>query len=217
MPDGAAMDILTELKSLSTTALSDATGGLRNMDPAIRPLRDGWKICGPAFTANTGINDNIAVYQAIRLARPGDVLVIAAKGAAYNPIAGDFVIGMAHVMGISGVVTDGTVRDVHTIRSGKLPVFCQGATIAMPQKGRLGEVGGRIACGGVPVFPGDWIVGDDNGVTVIPQAEIARAIAGAKAKEAKDDERAKRVLVSREAVRAYLDEMLLDNPVTLRQ
>ena len=202
------MDTYRKLSSLSTPCISDGAGGLGNLDPAIRPLREEYTLCGPALTARTGINDNSAVYRAIRTAIPGQVLVIDARGSLYNPVAGDFVVGMAKMMGLAGIVADGTVRDIREVKETGLPVFCRGGTIARPEKGALGDTGGIISCGGVSVSPGDWIVGDANGVTVIPSADVERVIRAARTKQAKDEERSRNVLASRESVLAYLDAIL---------
>jgi regulator of RNase E activity RraA len=202
------MDIRNELTALSTPCVSDASGGLNNMDPRIRPLDETCKMCGPALTVRLGVNDNKDVLRAIRSARPGDVLVIDAKGSRYNTVAGDFTVGMAKMMGVAGIVADGSVRDSVGVRAVGLPVFCLGATIAVGGKAGQGEVNVPVSCGGVPVMPGDWILGDADGVTVIPQNAAERIIADAKEKERRDEERSARVLVSREAVAAYLDSVL---------
>ncbi len=199
------MDILEELKKLPTTCLSDVTGNLNNMDPAIAALIRGDRLVGPALTARLGYNDNAAFWRAIRAARPGQVLVADAKALRYNAVAGDFVIGMAKVMGIAGIVVDGSVRDIEGIRAVGLPLFCRGTTVTKPSQGDLGEVDTVISCGGVPVAPGDWIVADADGVTVIPRESVTRVIEAAKARFAMDEERDRTVLVSRDAVCRYID------------
>ncbi len=201
------MDILSELRNIPTTCISDVMGGLHNMDSAIKALRDDFKICGPALTAKLGVNDNSAALRAIRAAQPGQVLVADSKASLYNPVAGDFVVGMAKIMGIAGIVADGVVRDQEGIKALGLPVFCRGTTIAKPEKGKLGEVNVTISCGGVPVSPGDWIVGDADGVTVIPAGLVEKIIPLARKKVEEDEERSRRVLVSKEEVRRQLELM----------
>ncbi len=202
------MDIRSELLTLSTTSISDASGSLNNLDPGIRPLKESYKACGPALTVRLGINDNDTVLKAIRNAEPGQVLVIDAKGSLYNTVAGDFVAGMAKIMELAAIVIDGVIRDIRGVKDTGLPVFCRGTTIAVGGKHGQGEFGVPVSCGGVPVMPGDWIVGDADGVTVIPQNSLEKVITDAKEKERKDAERSKAVLVSKEAVRAYLDKVL---------
>ena len=202
------MDIRSELMNLSTTCISDSAGSLNNLDPGIRPLEEHYTLRGPALTVRLGVNDNRAVLAAIRSARPGQVLVVDSKGSLYNTIAGDFVVGMAKVMELAGIVVDGVIRDLRGVKAVGLPVFCRGTTIAVGGKNGQGEVNVPISCGGVPVMPGDWVVGDADGVTVVPQGAVETVIAGAKEKERKDAERSRKVLVSKDSVRAYLDTVL---------
>lgn len=202
------MNIKAKLETLSTTYLSDATKGLNNLDPAIRQLDKGHTLCGQALTVRLGVNDNKAVLRAIRQARLGQVLVVDSKGAVYNTIAGDFVVGMAKIMGLAGIVADGVVRDIDGVKAVGLPIFCRGTTVAGGGKSGQGEVNVPISCGGVPILPGDWVVGDADGVTVVSQDAVHAVITDAEDKERKDRERSERVLASRETVCAYLDSVL---------
>jgi Demethylmenaquinone methyltransferase len=202
------MDICAELSSLTTPCVSDASGGLDNLDSAIVPLRENDRVCGQALTVRLALNDNKAVLQALREARPGQVLVVDAKACLHAPIAGDFVVGMAKVLGLAGIVADGVIRDVQGVKETGLPVFCRGTTIARAGKGGQGEVNVPISCGGVPVMPGDWILGDADGVTVVPQGRAECIIADAKGKQRCDEERTARVLASREDVLRHLDSVL---------
>lgn len=202
------MDIYKQLSALPTTCLSDAAGSLGNMDPKIKPLKEEYRLCGPALTVSLAPNDNYAVLQAIRDAKIGEVLVVDAKSATYNTIAGDFVVGMAKLMGLAGIVVDGTIRDIIGVKKTDFPVFALGTTIAVGGKAGAGTIRQTISCGGVAVAPGDWIVGDADGVTVIAQQQVEQIILKAQEKERKDDERAQKVLVSRQEVIKYLDNVL---------
>ncbi|CCQ94220.1 putative regulator of ribonuclease activity [[Clostridium] ultunense Esp] len=199
---------MAEWKSLSTTSISDALGGLTNMDPGIKPVADHLRVAGRAYTVRLKAGDNALVLKGIREANPGDVLVIDGKGYLYTAVCGDFVAGMAQMAGLAGMVIDGAIRDIAGIRKLNFPVFSRGTTVAAGEKGGKGETGGPISCGGVPVRSGDLIVGDADGVVVIPQEMEGEVLKKAKEKQAKDEERERRVLVDRETVLNYLDEML---------
>ena len=199
---------VTRFAKLPVTCVADGLGGGNSLHWAIRPLREEYAMCGRALTVDMPAGDNDAVLRAISVAEPGQVLVIDAKGSVYNTVSGDFMVGMAKVMGLAGIVADGSIRDIQGIRAAGLPVFCRGTTIAVGGKSGQGEVNVPIACGGVPVMPGDWIVGDADGVTVVPAADAANIISGAREKERRDQERMRSVLVSREAVCRYLDGVL---------
>lgn len=101
--------ILNQFMNIPTTCISDAMDGLNNMSPAIKPLKEEYKIVGQAVTVKIPVGDNLAVLKAIREAKPGDVIVIDAKGDQYRAIAGDFIVGMAKTLGIGGIVVDGVI------------------------------------------------------------------------------------------------------------
>lgn len=199
---------MKDMEYLPTTALSDALGGLNHMDSAIKPVSEDLKLVGPALTVQLKAGDNALVLQAIREAKPGDVLVIDGKGYMDTAVCGDFVVGMAKMMGIAGMVIDGAVRDLAGIRALRFPVFSRGTTVAAGEKGGAGEVGGQISCGGVAINPGDYIVGDIDGVVVIPKERIEEIWKRAKEKMEKDEEREARVLIDRMSVLRYLDQVL---------
>ncbi|WP_018663114.1 RraA family protein [Heyndrickxia acidiproducens] len=196
---------------LPATCISDAMNGMNNLDPQIKPLRKDFKLAGRAFTVKMPVGDNVAVLKAIREAQPGDVLVIDSKGDTYRAIAGDFVLGMAQTLGIQGVVADGVIRDIEGVLALDFPVFAKGTTVAAGGKAGAGEVNIPISCGGVPVCPGDIIVGDADGVVVIPQAISGEVYKKAVEKLEKDEKREAKVSGNREEILRYLDNMLPRN------
>jgi 4-hydroxy-4-methyl-2-oxoglutarate aldolase len=200
--------IINEFKELPTTCISDGMNGLNNMDPSIKPVKEHLKLAGRAHTVKLRAGDNYMVLKAISKASPGDILVIDAKGYLYNASCGDFVVALAKTMGITGIVIDGVVRDLIGIQQLDFPVFCKGTTVAASDKAGTGEVGVNISCGGVPVKPGDIIVGDSDGVVVVPQEIETEVLQKSKIKLEKDQERERSVLVSRETAVRYLQEVL---------
>jgi len=202
-------NIYEQFKEIPTTCISDALNGLSNMENSIKPLKEEYKMSGPACTVKILANDNLIFLKGIRMAKPGDVLVVDSKGYEYTAIAGDFVIGMAQTLGLSGVVVDGTIRDIVGIKQLNFPVFCKGTTVSAGGKAGVGEVNVPISCGGVSVNPGDIIVGDADGVVVIPQARSEVVLQVALEKEQKDLVRAENILGNPEAVRRYLDKVLM--------
>lgn len=200
--------IFEELKLIPATCISDALQGFNHFDTAIKPLKEEYVICGQAVTVKVPAGDNMMVIQAMKQGEAGDVLVVDAEGSEYRSFAGDFVIGLAKTLGFSGVVADGTVRDIVSIKEMNFPVFCLGATLACSKKIGMGAVNVPISCGGVIVNPGDVIVGDANGVVVIPQENVEQVVAAAKLKMKKDQDRAERILGNREAALAYIEKLV---------
>ncbi len=194
---------------LPTTAISDATGGHTNLRSDIKPLADHFKIAGRAVTVRLPDGENGAVLEAIRAANEGDILVIDAKGNTNRAVAGDFVISLAKGIGVQGFVVDGVIRDIEAIRELNFPVFSLGSTVAAGNKNGGGQVNVPIAIGGVTVLPGDYIIGDVDGVIVVPQQEAEKIVAAAEAKLEKDEKRAQEAHVNgKESIIAYLDKVL---------
>lgn len=196
-------------KYLPTTAVSDAIGGHTNLRSAIKPLADHYKIAGRAVTVRLPDGENGAVLEAIRAAKEGDILVIDAKGNTNRAVAGDFVLSLAKGIVVQGLVVDGVIRDIASIRELDFPVFSLGTTVAAGYKNGGGKVNVPIAIGGVSVRPGDYIIGDVDGVVVVAQEDAERTIATAEAKIQKDEIRAQEAHVNgKESIIAYLDKVL---------
>lgn len=201
-------DIINQFEQLQTTCVSDAMKGLNNLSPAIKPLEEKYKIAGRAFTVKIAAGDNKVFLQAISEAKAGDILVVDAKGDTYIAIAGDFVVGMIKKLGIKGLVVDGAVRDVLGVKKVDFPVFCKGTSTAASAKYGVGELNIPISCGGVSVCPGDIIVGDADGVVVVPKAIEEEVLIKAQEKTRKDQIREEEVLQSVDSVRKYLSDFL---------
>jgi regulator of RNase E activity RraA len=151
----------------------DAMDRLGAMDYRIKPLDPSSRLCGPALTVRTRPGDNLMVWKAIDLAQPGDVLVIGTYGFTTTSTFGENVVKAAKAKGVAGFVCDGMCRDASGIRATGLPAFVLGCVPSSPSKDGPGEIGGSISCGGVAVHPGDVIVGDEDGVVVVPMGDLA--------------------------------------------
>ena len=193
---------------LPTTAISDALKGFNHMVSGIKPLKESGKMAGRAFTVNIPAGDNTGILRGIREAQPGDILVVDGKGFTERAVAGDFVIGLAKYAGLQGIVIDGAIRDIQGIRDLDFPVFYRGSTIAASAKAQPGELQVPISCGGVSVSPGDLIVGDEDGVIVIPKGKEEEVLQSTLEKLKKDRQREEQYLGSREKVLQYLNIVL---------
>lgn len=194
---------------LPTTAISDATGGHTNVSASIKPLADHYKIAGRALTVRLPDGENGAVLEAISKAKKGDILVVDAKGNTNRAIAGDFVMQLAQGVGVQGFVVDGVIRDLAAAREIDFPVFALGTTVAAGNKNGGGVVGVPVSIGGVVVKTGDIIVGDIDGVVVVPAEDAERIAEGAEAKLLKDEAREKEALHNGEvSIRAYLEKVV---------
>lgn len=197
------------LQVLPTTAISDATGGHTNVAASIKPLADHFKIAGRALTVRLPDGENGAVLEAISKGMPGDILVIDAKSNMNRAVAGDFVMQLAQGVGVQGFVVDGVIRDLAAARAIDFPVFALGTTVAAGNKNGGGVVGVPVSVGGVVVASGDYIIGDIDGVIVVPKEQIEAIIEAAEAKVIKDEAREQEALHNGEqSIRAYLAKVV---------
>ena len=149
------------------------------------------RFVGTALTVQTRPIDNLAPYAALKYAAPRDVLIVATDGAESASVLGDILLGMAKNAGIVAAVTDGVVRDVNGINDVGIPTFARGLSPNSPFKDGPGKIGFPITIGEVVIHPGDLVVGDIDGVVVVPRNEIAAVadeLAAIAAKEQSMDE-----------------------------
>lgn len=163
----AEEEIVAIFRKVSSPNISDAMhrkGAMRDIHPIIQ----GTKMVGTAVTVQTFAGDWAKSVEAIDLAGPGNVIVIYNGSNDIAPWGGLATLSCKN-RGIEGVVIDGAVRDVDEIRAMKYPVF---ASAIVPNAGEpkgMGEINAEITCGGQTVRPGDYIVGDESGVVVVPK------------------------------------------------
>lgn len=156
-----------------TALISDCLDRFGAMDAGIRPVT-GLPLAGWAATIQAMPGDSATVHGALTHARPGSVLVIDAGGHLDRAVWGAVLTAAAQAAGVVGAVIDGAVRDVAAVRGLGFPLFARGTNPAGPHKAGGGRTGTVVSCGRVAVAPGDLVVGDEDGVVVIPRAELAR-------------------------------------------
>lgn len=180
-------DILDQLKALGSATIHEAQDQTGAMDHGIKPIDPSCRLIGSALTVDTRPDDNLMIHYALTKAKPGDVLVVDAKGFMEAGPWGDLLTLAAMRCGIAGLIIDGAVRDANTILDLGFPVFCRGLSIKGTNKAQPGKVNQPIICGGVAVSPGDIVMGDRDGVVVVKAADAQKTLASAAAREAKED------------------------------
>jgi 3-hexulose-6-phosphate synthase/6-phospho-3-hexuloisomerase len=161
------------LLAFTTAVLSDAMGKRGAMDHDMHCMSANCRMAGPAVTLRVHTADILMVGIALSKCPRGSVLVIDGQGELNTALWGEVSTMAARLRGLQGVVIDGAVRDHANIRRDRLPVF---ARAVVPNAGGAeyaGETGIPIQCGGLVVNPGDWVVGDEDGVVVIPADRLA--------------------------------------------
>ncbi len=178
----------TALEGVPTGFVVDAQNGQGAIDHRIKPLWPESAFTAPAVTVACGPRDNLGVLVALELAEPGDVIAITTGDYEGTAVLGDHVAAMAKNKGIVAFVTDGLVRDVDGLLDVGLPVYSRGVSPNSPYKSGPTAVGTRIVLGGVSVDAGDLLIGDRDGVVVVPRANIDQVAAGLDDVRAKEDE-----------------------------
>jgi len=179
------LSLLSRLARLDVSTVSDADKSLRVLPVAIRSVSAGSRLLGRAVTANAR-DDLLSVLGALQQSGPGDVLVVAAGGSPHA-VAGELFAGEAARRGMAGIVIDGFCRDTATLKRMTLPVYARGATPRAAGAVLVPEVNVPVLLGTVLVNPGDILLGDDDGIVVATEAELAAAIDRAEAIQAVED------------------------------
>lgn len=179
-------DVIEALSGFPTGYFVDMQGRRGALVGGIRPLFASAPIIGSAVTVKTVPDDNLAPYVALSVLKPGDVLLIATGSWTNSAVVGDLIVGMFRNAGVAAVVTDGAARDVEGLEKVGVPVYTCGLTPNSPQKNGPGEIGGEISIGGVVVRSGDLVVGDRDGIVVVPQDRLPGALEAVRAIKAKE-------------------------------
>ena len=170
-----AQEIVEGFKKVSAATAHEAMGRLGYLDPTIRQYYPGMKVCGTALTCECKEMDNLTLHAALHIAAPGDVIVCTMGNYPEQGPFGDCMATAAMMKGVQGLVIDSCIRDGETIREMGFNVFCKGHCVNGTVKEQFGTVNHPIAIGGQVVNPGDIVIGDDDGVVIVPK-EIAAEV-----------------------------------------
>lgn len=159
------------LGQFATPVVADALDRM-GVAEGIHPVWPGAHLCGPARTVWTRSGDNKLVHEALDLAEAGEVLVVNGGGDLTRALVGELMARRAQVRALAGFVIDGAVRDRADLEALGFPVFARGVTPAGPYKHGPGYLDRPVAIGGVCVLPGDFVLGDDDGLVVVAADQL---------------------------------------------
>lgn len=179
-------NIVERCKQLGSSTLYEASGLPCSIDPDIRSIWPGAAIAAPAFPLVCSPGDNLSIHLALERA-PRDSVLVVGTGNFVAGYWGEVLTVAAETAGIAGLVIDGGVRDVAAMTRRQFPVFTRGVSIRGTIKASSPSVGQSIYFGGITVNAGDLVVADDDGVIIIPTAEIKRTVAAAEVRVGKEE------------------------------
>ncbi|NWF93828.1 MAG: 4-carboxy-4-hydroxy-2-oxoadipate aldolase/oxaloacetate decarboxylase [Syntrophaceae bacterium] len=184
-------ELIDRFRGIGTATVHEASGRKGAVDPAIKPISRGVRICGPAFTVQCHPLDNLMLHKALEKAQPGDVLVATVGGHYEGGYFGGLMATSALAKKIGGLAIDGCIRDSAEIIRMGFPIFCRGFCIRGTTKTVLGSINHPTLFGGVLVNPGDLILGDDDGMVVVERTEseevLEKSIKRAEAEKLKSE------------------------------
>jgi len=165
--------IVEQAARFPSSILADVAGRRGALSGRIAPLAPTMRFAGPAITVEVRPGDNLMIHAAMAIAKPGDVIVVDGKGDLGSALMGEIMCQQCVAIGVAAVVIDGAVRDSEAIRELGFPMYAAGLNPNGPTKFVPGRLNHPISIGGVAVAPGDLVVGDADGVTVIERAKAA--------------------------------------------
>jgi 4-hydroxy-4-methyl-2-oxoglutarate aldolase len=173
-----------ELIELGAATAGEAGG--QPMDPRIRPIWSGARLCAPLFTARCVSGDNLAIHAAVARAPRGSALAVSVGEIGDFGYWGEVLTTAAEARGIKGLVIAGGVRDASALEAHGFPVFATMIALRGAAKVAGGELGREVEIGGVSVRSGDWAVGDADGVTLVRQEKLTEVLAASRARAQKE-------------------------------
>ena len=184
----APKELVAAFAPLAAATVYESNAQSGAMDHTIKANVWGQRMCGSALTVRCFPADNLMLHTAIAIAQPGDVIVADVGGLLDAGYWGEITTVAAQAKGVVGLVIAGGTRDHEVIAGRGFPVWSSSICMRATVKKNLGWVNHPVSVGGVLVHPGDLVLGDDDGVVVVPQARLAEVLARAQAKEASEAE-----------------------------
>lgn len=188
-------DSLAAWREIPPAVASDCMNRAQTMASSMKPLAPGMRLCAQARTVACMVGDNGPIHAAVRQIQPGhgEVLVIAAGGYGDTAVWGGLLTQAAMARGLAGVVVDGAVRDSAEIRTLGFLCFASAIVPAGPHKGFGGTLDGAVSCAGCVLRPGDLVLGDDDGVAVVPLERQTEVLTAARQKIAQKEDALRRL------------------------
>jgi len=183
-------ELVAQFKNFGAATVYEAAGRIGSVDPSIKPLGKNMRLLGAALTVRCHPKDNLMLHKALQIAQPGDIIVAATDGYPNAGYFGDLMSTSAMARQVGGLAIDGCVRDSAEIIEMGFPIFCRGTCMRGTVKKTLGSVNHPVLFGDVVVNPGDLVLGDDDGMTIVPQSKLEEVLEATRLRQEKEKEKA---------------------------
>jgi regulator of RNase E activity RraA len=200
--------VVADAARYPASILADVAGRRGALHGRIAPLAPSMRFAGPALTVEVRPGDNLMIHAAMAIAKPGDVILVDGKGDLSSALMGEIMAQQCVALGVAAVVIDGAVRDGEAIRELGFPMYAAGLNPNGPTKFVPGRINHPISIGGVTVYPGDLVVGDADGVTVIERDKAAAMLPLAAEKLAAETKRIADIRARKQLRPGWLDGAL---------
>ena len=188
-----AQETINLLGELGVATVHEAQGRTGLLRPYMRPIYADARVAGSAVTVSCQPGDNLMIHAAMDVVKPGDVLVVVTTSESTDGMFGDLLGDSCLAHGVRGLIIDAGVRDTTELTAMKFPVWAKAVSAQGTVKATAGSVNVPVVCAGAPILPGDIIIGDQDGVVVVPYDQAVSIAAAGEKRRAKEDATRKRL------------------------